>query len=57
MAKLIQSKYQAGIKAIARCEAYEDQAQSFIKKVPTQENLSLFLNGFEENLKKTLSQI
>jgi len=57
MAKLIQSKSQTGIKAIARCEACEDQAQSFIKKVATQEELSLFLNGFEENLKKTLSQI
>ncbi len=57
MAKLIQSKSQTGIKAIARCEACEDQAQSFIKKVATQEELSLFLSGFEENLKKTLSQI
>lgn len=57
MAKLIQGKSQKGIKAIARCEALEDQAQSFIKKVATQEELSLFLDGFEENLKKILNQI
>jgi hypothetical protein len=45
------------VKAIAKCEALEDQAQNAIKKAATQEELSLFLNGFEENLKKTLSQI
>lgn len=52
MAKLIHSKAEKGVKAIAKCEALEDQAQNAIKKAATQEELSLFLNGFEENLKK-----
>ena len=57
MAKLIQSKAEKSIKAIAKCEALEDQAQSAIKKAATQEELSLFLNGFEENLNNALKQL
>lgn len=57
MAKLIQSKAEKSVKAIAKCEALEDQAQNAIKKAATQEELSLFLNGFEENLNNALKQL
>jgi hypothetical protein len=57
MAKLIQSKAEKSVKAIAKCEALEDQAQNAIKRAPTQEELSLFLNGFEENLNNALKQL
>ena len=57
MAKLIQSKAEKSVKAIAKCEALEDQAQNAIKKAATQEELSLFLNGFEENLSNALKQL
>lgn len=57
MAKLIQSKAEKSVKAIAKCEALEDQAQNGIKKAATQEELSLLLNGFEENLNNALKQL
>ncbi len=57
MAKLIHSKAEKSVKAIAKCEALEDQAQNAIKKAATQEELSLFLNGFEENLNNALKQL
>jgi hypothetical protein len=57
MAKLIHSKSQKSSRAIAICEALEDQAQHIIKNAKTQEELSLCLIGFEENLIKTLNQL
>ncbi|APR98694.1 hypothetical protein [Wolbachia endosymbiont of Folsomia candida] len=57
MAKLVQSKAQKAVKAIAKCEELEDLAKKRIKEAKTQEELKNFLDNFEQQIKNSLANL
>ncbi len=55
MAKLIQSKAQKAVEAIVKCEELEDISKKRIGEAKTQEELQSFLNKFEQEMQKVLT--